>query len=322
MSKQSHGFLWADVAGFSLSQEDKEILANPKISGVVLFARNYESPSQLRELTQQIRSVSTDLVITVDQEGGRVQRFQAGFTKLPSMAYWGAGFQESREKASLDFSRTLSQMVKELRSVGVYSSLLPVMDINYERNTVIGHRSFGSTAEIVTELSAFMIDELHALRMPVTGKHFPGHGWVSGDSHYMLPVDERSLEEIMRQDVQPFFKLAASLDAVMLAHVVYEQVDPLPVCFSPFWVQDVLRKQLQYDGLVMCDDLSMEAVAAMGSYADRAERALEAGCDVLLACNSRGGVIDILDHVPFHKSESLAKRLAHYSRFACGSATM
>lgn len=313
--KQSHGFLWADVEGFSLSQEDKEILSNPKISGVILFTRNYDSPEQLRELTHQIRSVSSQLVITVDQEGGRVQRFREGFTELPSMAHWGSGFRESREKASLDFSRMLSQMVKELRSVGVYSSLVPVLDINYDRNSVIAHRSFGSSAEVVTELSSFMIDQFHALHMPVTGKHFPGHGWVNGDSHHVLPVDDRSFEEIRQQDLQPFAHLSSLLDAVMLAHVVYEQVDPLPVCFSHHWIQDVLRKQLKYDGLVMCDDLSMQAVALMGTYADRAKHALEAGCDVLLVCNSRAGVIDILDHVPFKKSELLAKRLGHYTRW-------
>ncbi len=313
--KQSQGFLWADVDGFSLSQEDKEILANPKISGVILFTRNYDSPEQLRELTREIRAVSSQLVITVDQEGGRVQRFREGFTELPSMAHWGSGFRESREKASHDFSRMLSQMVKELRSVGVYSSLLPVLDINYDRNSVIGHRSFGSTAEVVTELSSFMIDQFHALRMPVTGKHFPGHGWVNGDSHYVLPVDERSFDDIAKQDLAPFSHLSPILDAIMLAHVIYEQVDLEPVCFSRHWIQDVLRKQLKYDGLVMCDDLSMQAVATMGSYADRAKRALDAGCDVLLVCNSRAGVVDILDHVPFKNSETLARRLGHYSRF-------
>lgn len=315
MSKQSHGFLWADVDGFTLSQEDKEILAHPKISGVILFSRNYDSPEQLRELTHSIHALSPEIIITVDQEGGRVQRFREKFTELPSMGHWGSGFRVSREKASLAFSRTLSQMVKELRAVGVYSSLLPVLDINYERNSVIGHRSFGATAEVVIELSAFMINQFHALHMPVTGKHFPGHGWVNGDSHYVLPVDERSFDDILKQDIQPFAQLADSLDAIMLAHVIYEQVDSEPVCFSHHWIQDVLRKQLKYDGLVLCDDLSMQAVATMGTYADRATRALRAGCDVLLVCNSRAGVIDVLDHVPLMKSEVLAKRLGHYGRF-------
>lgn len=315
MSKQSHGFLWADIEGYSLSQEDKEILAHPAISGIILFSRNYDSPEQLRDLTNSIRAISPDLVITVDQEGGRVQRFREKFTELPSMGYWGAEFRASRENASVAFSRTLSQMVKELRAVGVYSSLLPVLDINYERNSVIGHRSFGGTAEVVTELSSFMIDQFHALRMPVTGKHFPGHGWVNGDSHYVLPVDERSFDEILKQDIQPFAQLAQSLDAVMLAHVIYEQVDAEPVCFSHHWIQDVLRQQLKYDGLVMCDDLSMQAVATMGTYADRANRAIDAGCDVLLICNSRPGVIDVLDHVSLKKNDALASRLRHYSRF-------
>ena len=314
MSTQ-HGFLWIDIDGFSLSQEDREILAHPKISGVILFTRNYESKEQLSELTHHIRQISPNLIITVDQEGGRVQRFREAFTELPAMAHWGSGFRESHEKASRDFSSMLNQMIMELRSVGVYSSLVPVLDIDYERNTVIGHRSFGSSPEIVIKASRFMIEQCHAMRMPVTGKHFPGHGWVHADSHLALPIDERSFNEIMQSDLQPFMQLATHLDAIMLAHVVYEQVDPLPVCFSPFWIQQVLRNQLNYNGLVMCDDLSMQAVASMGSYQDRATRALEAGCDILLVCNSRPGVIEILDHVAAAASTPLAKRLQHYGRF-------
>lgn len=310
-----HGFLWVDIDGFSLTKEDREILSHPHISGVILFTRNYESKEQLRELTYQIRKISSHLFITADQEGGRVQRFREGFTELPPMAHWGTGFRESYEKASHDFSFMLTQMTNELQSVGVYSSLVPVLDINYERNTVIGHRSFGSTAEIVTELSALMIERCHALHMPVTGKHFPGHGFVNADSHLVLPIDERSFDEIAKADLQPFAKLAPKLDAIMLAHVVYKQVDPLPVCFSPFWIQEVLRKQLQYNGLVLCDDLSMQAVATMGSYADRAQQALQAGCDVLLVCNSRAGVVDILDHVSSPKNPLLQQRLQHYGRF-------
>jgi beta-N-acetylhexosaminidase len=313
--KKSHGFLWSDIAGLSLTAEDKEILAHPFISGVILFSRNYESVAQLTALTQQIKSISTDLIITVDQEGGRVQRFRTGFTELPSMAHWGSTYYSAPDKTQREFSAMLNIMVQELRNTGVYSSLVPVLDINYDRNQVIGHRSFGDNQKIVTELSAFMIDQFHQLKMPVTGKHFPGHGWVTLDSHFHLPVDERSFEVISQHDLQPFALLSKKLDAVMLAHVVYENVDPNPVCFSRFWIETVLRKQLQFDGIVMCDDLSMQAMAQMGSYADRAGRALESGCDVLLVCNSREGTIDILDGVSPRKNDDLARRLHHYSRF-------
>lgn len=313
--KRSQGFLWADVAGLTLTAEDKEIFAHPFISGVILFSRNYESVAQLQALTQQIKSISKALIITVDQEGGRVQRFRTGFTELPSMAHWGATYYSEKEKTQCEFSAILNTMVQELRNTGVYSSLVPVLDINYDRNQVIGHRSFGDNQKIVTELSEWMIDQFHQLKMPVTGKHFPGHGWVTLDSHFHLPVDERSLEVISQHDLQPFASLSKKLDAIMLAHVVYENVDPNPVCFSHFWIQDVLRKQLQFDGLVMCDDLSMQAMADMGSYADRANRALESGCDIILVCNSREGTIDVLDGVSPRKNNALARRLNHYGRF-------
>jgi beta-N-acetylhexosaminidase len=206
-------------------------------------------------------------------------------------------------------------MVNELRDVSVDSTLVPVLDIDYDRNAVIGHRSFGDNKNSVITLSEIMIDQFHALQSPVTGKHFPGHGWVTLDSHFHLPVDERSFEEIAQNDLQPFSKLSQKLDAIMLAHVVYENVDPLPVCFSRFWIQTVLRSQLQFDGLIMSDDLSMQAVAKMCSYEDRARRALEAGCDILLACNSRAGVVEVLDRVVPVKNEQLPRRLDHYARF-------
>jgi beta-N-acetylhexosaminidase len=309
------GFLFADIAGLTLTPEDKEILAHPFISGVILFSRNYESIDQLRALTHQIAAVSPDIVITVDQEGGRVQRFRTGFTDLPSMGHWGAAYAMDAQKTQHDFACMLQRMVEELRDVGVYSTLVPVMDINFDRNTVIGHRSFGDNAEIVTALSAFMIAQFHALRSPVTGKHFPGHGFVTLDSHFALPVDERSFDEILQHDLQPFSQLSAVLDAIMLAHVVYTQVDPLPVCFSSHWIRAVLRQQLHFDGLILCDDLSMQAVASMGSYDERASAALAAGCDIVLACNDRAGVITILDHVLPKKSDDLARRFHHYCRF-------
>jgi len=313
--KQSNGFLWTDVAGLTLTAEDKEILAHPFISGVILFSRNYEAKAQLTALTQQIKSVSKDLIITVDQEGGRVQRFRTGFTELPSMEHWGSTYYSAKLKTEREFSALLNTMVQELRNTGVYSSLVPVLDINYDRNQVIGHRSFGDNQKIVIELSTFMIDQFHQLKMPVTGKHFPGHGWVTLDSHFHLPVDERSFETISQHDLQPFVSLSKKLDAIMLAHVVYENVDPNPVCFSRFWIEEILRKQLHFNGLVMCDDLSMQAMAEMGSYSDRANRALESGCDVLLVCNSREGTVDVLDGVLPLKNEDFARRLNHYSRF-------
>jgi len=310
-----NGFLWVDVAGLTLSPEDKEILSHPFISGVILFSRNFESKKQLRELTHQIKLVSPTLIITVDQEGGRVQRFREGFSELPAMGEWGRNYSRDAEKTKNDFKFILKKMIVELREVGIDSTLMPVLDIDYDRNKVIGHRSFGNNKNIVTELSDFVIDQLHALHSPVTGKHFPGHGWVTMDSHVDLPIDERVFETIAQHDLQPFATLSAKLDAMMLAHVVYENIDPQPVCFSRFWIQTVLRKQLHFDGIIMSDDLSMQAVAQMCSYEDRARRALEAGCDILLVCNSREGAIEILDRVLPVKNNDFQRRLSHYSRF-------
>ena len=224
-----------------------------------------------------------------------MQRFQAGFTKLPAMREWGARFIESPDNAKRDFAALIAVMTAELKNAGVDSSLLPVLDIDYGRNTVIGERSFHRDIDVITEVASFMIDCLHQAGFPAVGKHFPGHGWVFADSHLELPVDERPLDVIAMQDIQPFARLSHKLDAIMLAHVVYDKVGPLPVCFSPYWIKTVLRKQLNFQGTVMCDDLSMQAVACIGSYEDRARQALEAGCDVLLVCNARAGVVEILD---------------------------
>ena len=316
-----HAFLWADVAGLSLSQEDKDILSHPFISGVILFARNYESPAQLKALTREIKSVSPELIITVDQEGGRVQRFREGFTELPAMQYWGSAYSaathEAAKKSVKDqFSKTLSVMMTELKKVGVDSTLVPVLDIDYDRNKVIGHRSLGDNPQLIVELSDFMIDVCHHLSMPVTGKHFPGHGWVTVDSHLDLPIDERAAERVFQNDLLPFKKLATKLDAIMLAHIIYQNIDPNPVCFSAFWIRDVLRTQLQFDGLIMSDDLSMQAVAKMGGYDARATAALEAGCDILLVCNAREGVITILDQVKPKSTLDFERRLMRY-RLRC-----
>lgn len=313
------GFLWADIAGLALSPEDREILSHPFISGVILFSRNYESVQQLQALTQQIKSISSELIITIDQEGGRVQRFRDGFTELPSMQSWGLQYvaASTAEKHTVknNFSKTIFTMISELKNVGVYSSFVPVLDLDYNRSEIIGHRSFGQCAHIVTDLANFMIDECHHLKMPVTGKHFPGHGWVAVDSHLDLPVDERSFNIILKNDIKPYEKLAAKLDAIMLAHIVYEDMDALPVCFSSFWIRDILRKKLHFDGLIMSDDLSMQAIAKKWGYIEATNKALTAGCDIVLVCNSRDGVIEILDYVHPSKNIDLERRLKHYSRF-------
>lgn len=321
-------FLWIDVAGSTLNPEDKEILSHPSVGGVVLFTKNFESVPQLKALTQSILSVSNQLIITVDQEGGRVQRFLDGFTKLPSMSEWGYVFAASQKSIAENiagneihaltidsFEQTMKQMVTELQYVGVYANLAPVLDVDCGRSQIIGERSFGDNPDDVIALAERYIDRVHALNMPVVGKHFPGHGWVVADSHKVLPVDSRAPDVIFSQDMAPFAKLASKLDAIMPAHIVYEQCDDFPAGFSRYWLQTVLRDQLCFDGLIITDDLSMEGAAAFGDYVSRAELALDAGADILTICNNRSGVIEVLDKINNHSNEQLAKRLSFYTRF-------
>lgn len=309
------GFLWVDVPGYSLTAEDKEVLAHPAVSGVILFSKNFESIPQLQSLTSAIRAVSPNIMITVDQEGGRVQRFVEGFTRLPAMSHWGQWYRQSETQALSAMQDTLKKMITELRGVGAYASIAPVLDIDYGRCQVIGERSFGSDVELVTAMGQHFIDCMHRLGMPVMGKHFPGHGYVTGDSHHVLPVDERSFEQIASCDLQPFAQLASRLDAIMPAHVVYSQIDSKPAGFSRHWLQTVLREQLQFNGLIVTDDLTMQGAAGFGGYADRAHLAFEAGADIVIVCNSRGGVVEILDNVRLPKDGFFEQRLRRYSRF-------
>lgn len=291
---RANSFLWIDIVGLSLTEEDRDILSHPAVAGVILFSRNFESLAQLRSLAQSIRAISPDLWITVDQEGGRVQRFQEGFTKLPSMQSWGKQYQLDSEKTRRDLICMVHTMAAELHQVGIQSSLVPVLDIDYGRNHMIGERSFG-TKELVLTLGDIFIDALHAANMPAIGKHFPGHGFVTADSHVVLPIDDRDFETIAAQDLQPFQTFSKKLDVVMPAHVVYSKCDAMPAGFSTFWLQNILRDQLKFTGIIVCDDLSMRGAAQFGSYADRARLALRAGCDVLLVCNNRDGVVEILE---------------------------
>lgn len=312
MSYQN-SFLWTDIAGFSLDSEDREILLHPSISGVILFSRNFESIQQLKDLTNQIKQLSAHLIITVDQEGGRVQRFREGFTELPSMHYWSEQYQLNPQKMREDLKKTIQIMISELRAVGVYASLVPVLDINYNNNEVIGHRSFGDK-KLVSTVGEIYIDVLHECNMPAIGKHFPGHGFVTTDSHFDLPIDDRDFKTIAENDLKPFEYLINpnKLEAIMPAHVVYPKCDSMPAGFSRFWLQTVLRKQLKFDGLIVCDDLTMQGAAQFGSYADRAHLALEAGCDIALVCNNRAGAIEILDKVKSPINPELDRRLQNY----------
>ncbi len=282
-----------DIEGLSLQKEDVTLLQNPNVGGVILFSRNYESLEQLKALTTSIRKVrSTPLVICVDQEGGRVQRFRDGFTQIPA----ANTYQHKKNGERLAFQAGWL-MATELLAAGVDFSFAPVLDIG-EQCAAIGDRSFGKTKEDVEKYAEqFSLGMKHA-GMSTTGKHFPGHGGVLQDSHLETPIDNR--KDIQSNDMAIFESLINKnlLDAIMPAHVIYSAHDPLPASGSPYWLQSILREKLNYKGIIFSDDLNMKGADVMGNYGERAIKALEAGCDVLLLCNNRIGLLEMLAALP------------------------
>lgn len=286
-----------DISGVELTEEDREVLRHPQVGGVIFFARNFESPEQLKELVRSIRSVRYELVIAVDQEGGRVQRFKNGFTLLPALQKIGRIYAESPEKARVLAKEFAWLMASELLAYDMDISFAPVLDVDESHCLAIGDRSFSSDQKIVCELGQLYVEGMHEAGMAATGKHFPGHGAVQADSHKESPRDMRPMKEIEARDLQPFLMLASKLDAIMPAHVIFDAVDPNPVGFSPFWLKHYLRERLSFKGTIFSDDLSMEGAAVVGDYANRVQYALDAGCDVALVCNHRDGAVQALEYL-------------------------
>lgn len=271
-----------DIAGTWLTAEDRQLLRQPEVGGLILFARNIESPRQVRELCQSIRALRPDLLLAVDQEGGRVQRLRQGFLRLPAM----------RAIADNDNAEELAGhcgwlMATEVLAVGLDLSFAPVLDLDHQRSAVVGSRAFEGDPQRATRLAGAFIRGMREAGMAATGKHFPGHGWAEADSHVAIPLDERSLDEICACDLQPFRLLAGELDAVMPAHVIYPQVDAQPAGFSRRWLQGILRGELGFDGVIFSDDLSMAGAHVVGDAGQRIVAALSAGCDMGLVCNDR-----------------------------------
>ena len=290
------GPLVIDIQGTSLSLEDRELLLHPLVGGVILFARNYLEVGQLDSLCRQIKDLrSPSLLVMVDQEGGRVQRFKNGFTLLPALGILGKIYDiDSYEAVSL--ARDCAWMMSsELLAAGVDLSLAPVLDINGAESKVIGTRAFHADSAIVSELALVYIEAMHRCGMRSVAKHFPGHGSVVADSHKELPVDFRELKEIENNDLIPFVNVAkAGLAAVMMAHVSYPKIDKLPAGYSKVWISSILKSDYGFSGLVMSDDLTMTGAATYDSYIDRAHASFSAGCDSLLVCNNRSAVEDLL----------------------------
>jgi beta-N-acetylhexosaminidase len=276
-----------DVAGVELTQADRARLLHPLVGGVILFGRNYQSPEQILALTSEIRALREPrLLIGVDHEGGRVQRFRAGFTRIPPMRALGRLWDEDAARAIAVARATGTLIAAELTASGVDFSFTPVLDLDFGVSRAIGDRALHGDPKAVAALAAALISGLQERGVQAVGKHFPGHGCVAEDSHVEFPVDRRSLAEIAAADLLPYRQLIASgLAAVMPAHVVYPAVDERPAGFSRVWLQDILRGRLQFRGLIFSDDLSMEAASLAGDITARSQAALEAGCDMVLACN-------------------------------------
>lgn len=302
------GPLMIDVAGTSLTDEEKRRLCHPLVGGMILFSRNFESPAQVAALCAEIHALrNPPLLIAVDHEGGRVQRFREGFTRLPAMRRLGRWLDEDPRAAVAAARGVGTVLAAELRAWGVDLSFAPVLDLDWGRSAVIGDRAFHGRPEAVVALAEALIEGLRQGGMACCGKHFPGHGWVEADSHLAVPVDERTLEEL-QPDMEPYRRLR--LDGVMPAHVIYAKVDALPAGFSPAWIGR-LRGEFGFDGVVFSDDLSMEGASVAGDIVARAEAAWSAGCDMLLVCNAPDAVADLLDRwKPAHDARRSA-RVAH-----------
>jgi beta-N-acetylhexosaminidase len=289
------GPITLDVMGLELNAEDCRRIKHPLTGGVILFGRNFANRQQLSKLTAQIKSLRPDVLISIDHEGGRVQRCRVdGFTHLPAMRrlgdLWTAkakGIYPAQSAATAMAAATACGYVlaSELRSCGVDFSFTPVLDLDFGRSAVIGDRAFSRDPQIVFALAKSLNEGLRLGGMANCGKHFPGHGWAEADSHVAIPVDERSLNEILNDDAKPYDWLDLSLSAVMPAHVIYPKVDKHPAGFSKVWLHSVLRQDLGFEGVIFSDDLSMEGASVAGSVVKGAQLALDAGCDAVLICN-------------------------------------
>jgi beta-N-acetylhexosaminidase len=307
----SLGPLMIDLAGTGVTAEELELLRHPLVGGVILFTRNYADPSQLTALTSAIHAARTPpLIVAVDQEGGRVQRFRPGFSLLPPARRVGHEF-DLEARAGLTLARSLGWlMAAELRAHGVDISFAPCVDLDHGVSEVIGDRSFHAQPDAVGQLGVAWMHGMRAAGMAATAKHFPGHGAVVADSHHTLPVDRRLLPDLAG-DLVPYRRLIANgLPAVMVAHVLLPAVDSAPASLSSRWIRDVLRGELRFQGVVFTDDLSMGgAAAAYGDVVTRARQALSAGCDMLPVCNNRASVIELLGHLDREPQPASSLRL-------------
>ncbi len=307
----SHGPLMLDLSATELTESEREILRHPAAGGVILFSRNYQSPEQIQQLVAEIHSLrSPPLLVAVDQEGGRVQRFREGLVQLPPAAWFGGLYDQNPRQALKITQQAGWLMAAELRALEIDFSFAPVLDLERGVSSVIGDRAFHAQPHVVAELAHAWMRGAHEAGMPVVGKHFPGHGAVTEDSHLHLPVDQRRPEDIIMEDLLPFQRMIDyGMEAIMPAHIIYERACADLAGFSSFWLKDILRGKLEFQGTIFSDDLTMAAADRAGSYPQRARAALEAGCDMILVCNNPSGALEVLEELSEFRDPTRQSRL-------------
>ncbi|MBD3610675.1 MAG: beta-N-acetylhexosaminidase [Gammaproteobacteria bacterium] len=308
----SLGPVMVDLKGTEITSEEREMLSHPLVGGVILFTRNYESPEQIAQLVNSIHAIrEPQLLVCVDHEGGRVQRFRDGFSILPAIGKLGSVYNKDKSLGKKMAREHGWLMASELRALDIDFSFAPVLDLDYGKSEIIGDRAFHSDAEVVADISYAYIQGMQEAGMAATGKHFPGHGYVAADSHVAIPEDTRELDEIYSRDMIPFSRLANNgLAGIMPAHVIYSKVDKHPAGFSSYWLQEVLRKQLGFQGVIFSDDLSMEGAVVAGGFPERAMAAFTAGCDMALVCNNPEAAAEVLDNIKIESDPVSHMRLA------------
>ncbi|MBL4712385.1 MAG: beta-N-acetylhexosaminidase [Gammaproteobacteria bacterium] len=305
------GPLMVDLVGTTITETEKHLLLKPEVGGVILFTRNFESVEQITRLVDDVHNLkSPKLLVAVDHEGGRVQRFRQGFSCIPAAAVYA-----KIAKNDIEYARRLAEdagwlMAIELRASGIDFSFAPVLDLAHGLSGVIGDRAFHSKPVMVATLAYAFMHGMNKAGMKAVGKHFPGHGGVVEDSHVAMPVDHRELDELLQSDIIPFGTMIENkLAAIMPAHVIYDKVDAKPAGYSSFWIENILRKRFNFQGVVFSDDLSMEAAGIVGGFGERAEAALSAGCDMALVCNHLEGAIEASEHLSGYTNPTSQLRL-------------
>lgn len=299
--------LMIDIEGPFLNQEDIELIGSPHVGGLILFERNFLDRNQITDLCFEIKSKKPEIIIAVDQEGGRVQRFKKGFSQIPPMQRLGDLVSYDKH-AGLDLCKNAGWLIaSELIASGIDLSFSPVLDLDQDLSSIIGDRAFSDQIDIVIECARAFIFGMNEAGMACVGKHFPGHGSISEDSHLEKPIDRRALNEIEKKDLIPFKELINNLDGIMTAHILFPDVDERITTFSKIWIKQILREQMKFEGMIFSDDLSMEGTNEFKSFYDKTKNAIISGCEMILICNNREGVKDALKYFEENNIEASEK---------------